>query len=58
MENLPAIRADRFLPEEGVMFDADFPQPLGSSVVWKLKADCAFKLLILEGERTKRRGEV
>lgn len=31
------------------MLDADFPQPLGSSVVRKLKTNCAFKLLVLEG---------
>lgn len=43
------MRGDRFLPEEGVMLDADLPQPLGSSVVGKLKANCTFKLLILAG---------
>lgn len=42
-------RTDRVLPEKGVMLDADFPQPLGSSVVRKLKTNCAFKLLVLEG---------
>lgn len=47
-QKLPAMRTDQFLPEKGVMFDADFPQPLGSSVVRKLKTNCAFKLLILE----------
>lgn len=42
-------RTKRVLPEKGVMLNADFPQPLGSSVVRKLKTNCAFKLLVLEG---------
>lgn len=41
------------LPEEGMMLNADLPQPLGSSVVRKLKANCTFKLLILEGGKDK-----
>lgn len=41
------------LPEEGVMFNADLPQPLGSSVVWKFEANSAFKLFILEREDIK-----
>lgn len=49
--SFPAMRAHQFLPEKGVMLNADFPQPLGSSVVRKLKTYCAFKLLILEKER-------
>lgn len=51
-----------FLPEEGVVLNADFPQSLGSSVIGKLKTNCTFKLLILEGrekdtgtEREKQR---
>lgn len=46
-------RTDQVLPEKGVMLNADFPQPLGSSVVRKLKTNCAFKLLILEGREGK-----
>lgn len=38
------------------MLNADFPQPLGSSVVGELEANCAFKLLILE-ERNEKRDE-
>lgn len=37
-----------FSPEEGVMLHADLPQPFGSAVIWKLEADCAFKLLKLQ----------
>lgn len=47
------MRPDRSLPEEGVMLDADLPQLLGSSVVRKLKTDCTFKLLILEGREDR-----
>lgn len=57
-ENLPAMKADRFLPEEGVMLDADLPQPLGGSVIRKLETDCTFELLVLEGEGIKRQREV
>lgn len=42
------------------MLNADLPQLLGSSVVWKLKTDCAFKLLILEereGRSVERKGK-
>ena len=46
--NLPAATPHRFLPEKGVMLNADLPQLLGSSVVGKLEADCAFELLVLE----------
>lgn len=49
-KNFPTMRADLFLPEEGVMFNADLPQPLGGSVIGKLKTDCTFKLLVLEGK--------
>lgn len=42
------MRPDQFSPEEGVMLDADLPQLLGSSVIRELKADCTFKLLVLE----------
>lgn len=45
------------LPEEGVMLNADLPQPLGSSVVRKLETNCTFKLLILEG-REERETEI
>lgn len=47
--NFATGRPDRFSPEEGVMLNADLPQPLGSSVVRKLKTDCTFELFILEG---------
>lgn len=47
--SFPAMTMDGFLPEKGMMLNADFPQPLGSSVVRKLKTNCAFKLLVLEG---------
>lgn len=39
------------------MLNAHLPQPLGSSVVRKLKANCTFKLLILE-ERQDRETEI
>lgn len=58
--NPPTTRVDRYLPEKGVMFNADLPQPLCSSVVGKLKTDCTFKLFILEQrerERTRRHAE-
>lgn len=54
---------DQFLPEEGMMLNAHLPQPFGSSVVRKLKANCTFKLLVLEGredkgtERNVRKGD-
>lgn len=54
-KNPPTMRADRFLPEEGVMLDADLPQPLGSSVVGELKTNCTFKLFILEGRENMER---
>lgn len=47
-QKLAAVRTHQFLPEERVMLNADFPEPLGSAVVQKLKTNCAFKLLILE----------
>lgn len=46
--SFPALREHQFLPEKGVMLNADFPQPLGSSVIRKLKTYRAFKLFILE----------
>lgn len=52
-QKLPAMRTDQFLPEKGVMLNADFPEPLGSSVVRKLKTNCAFKLLVLEARERK-----
>lgn len=48
------MREDRFSPEEGVMLNADLPQPLGSSVVGKLKTNCTFKLLVLEGRENRQ----
>lgn len=53
----PTKTVCRSLPEEGVMLDADLPQPLGSSVVWKLKTNCAFELLILK-KRKQETGKV
>ena len=52
------MRADGFLPEEGVMLNADLPQPLGSSVIGQFKTDCTFKLFVLEGRenREKKKG--
>lgn len=50
------MRPDRFLPEEGVMLNAHLPQPLGSSVVRKLKSNRTFELLVLE-EREDRETE-
>lgn len=51
------MKVDQFLPEEGVMLNADLPQPLGSSVVGKLKTDSAFKLLVLEGGDNREKCE-
>lgn len=36
------------LPEEGVVLDTDLPEPFGSTMVWKLETDGAFKLLKLQ----------
>lgn len=55
--NLPTMKQDRFLPEEGVMLNADLPQLLGSSVVRKLKTNCTFKLFILEGRKERGQGD-
>lgn len=42
-----------FSPEEGVMLHTDLPQPFGSTMIWKLETDCAFKLLKLQqGQNT------
>lgn len=50
--------SDVFSPEEGVMLDADLPQPLGGSVVGELEANGAFKLLVLDGGRGTEQGGV
>lgn len=39
------------------MLNADLPQPLGSSVVGKLKTDSTFKLLVLEGGDNREKYE-
>lgn len=37
-----------FLPEEGMVFHADFPEPFGRTMIWKFETNRAFKLLELQ----------